>query len=262
MPSERDQGIDVTEVGADFKELQVFLRHFSFGHFAQGLPRQRHNFRRRTHHFIADRLEFLVLLKRNFLRHGIGIGAVHLALTAIPQVIQLRDFSVRREQFHDFIRELLCGFIQVAIDLFALVRSNFPAEERKLLIELGRNFIPTRTNLCGQFSHFCAKYLFQIIPRLRLPAINREQFLTENVRRHHLFDVVKPRLREIRLARIFRPHHHMRVRIGFLVVVRRIPTKIFGRDMHRLCNIIAAGTEQMHPLRGGIIAESFGILPL
>ena len=87
MPSERNQGIDVTEVGADFKELQVFLRHFSFGHFAQGLPRQRQNFRRRTHHFIADRLEFLVLLKRNFLRHGIGIGAIHLALTAIPQVI-------------------------------------------------------------------------------------------------------------------------------------------------------------------------------
>ena len=226
------------------------------------MPRQRQNFRRGTHHFIADGFEFLVFFKRNFLRHDIGIGAIHLALTAIPQVIQLRDFSVRREQFHDFIRELLCGIIQIAIDLFALVRSNFPAEERKLLIELGRNFIPTRTNLCGQFSHFCAKYLFQIIPRLRLPAINREQFLTENVRRHHLFDVVKPRLREIRLARIFRPHHHMRVRVGFLVVVRGIPTKIFGRDVHRFCNIIAAGTEQMHPLRGTIIAEPFGILAL
>ena len=87
MPTERDQGIDITEVGADFKELQVFLRHFSFGHFAQGLPRQKQNFRRRTHHFIADRFEFLVLLKRNFLRHDIGIGAIYLALTAIPQVI-------------------------------------------------------------------------------------------------------------------------------------------------------------------------------
>ena len=87
MPSERNQGINITEVGADFKELQVLLRHFSFGHFAQGLPRQRQNFRRGTHHFVADRLEFLVLLKRNFLRQDIGIGAVHLALTAIPQVI-------------------------------------------------------------------------------------------------------------------------------------------------------------------------------
>ena len=262
MPSERDQGIDVTEVGANFKKLQVFIRHFSFGHFAQGLPRQRQNFRRRTHHFIADRLEFLVLLKRNFLRHGIGIGAVYLALTAIPQVIQLRDFSVRREQFHDFIRELLCGFIQIAIDLFAFVRRNFSAEEREFLIELGRNFIPARTNLCGQLPHFCAKCLFQIVPRLRLPAINREQFLTENVRCHHLFDVVKPRLREIRLARILRPHHHMRVRVGFLVVVRGVPTKIFRRDVHRFCNIIAAGTEQIHPLRGTIIAEPFGILAL
>ena len=174
MPSERDQGIDFTEVGADFKELQVFLRHFSFGHFAQGLPRQRQNFRRGTHHFIADRFEFLVLLKRNFLRHDIGIDAVHLALTAIPQVVQLRDFSVRREQFHDFIRELLCGIIQIAIDLFALVRSNFSAEERKFLIEFGRNFIPACTNFSGQLPHFCAKCLFQIIPRLRLPAINRE----------------------------------------------------------------------------------------
>ena len=142
------------------------------------------------------------------------------------------------------------------------MRRNFSAEERKFLIEFGRNFIPTRANLCGQLPHFCAKCLFQIVPRLRLPAVNREQLLTENVRRHHLFDVVKPRLREIRLARILRPHHHMRMRIGFLVVVRRIPTKIFGRNVHRLCNIIAAGTEQMHPLRGGVIAEPFGILPL
>ena len=54
----------------------------------------------------------------------------------------------------------------------------------------------------------------------------------------------------------------MRVRVGFLVVVRRIPTKIFGRDVHRFCNIVAAGTEQIHPLRGGIIAEPFGILAL
>ena len=183
-------------------------------------------------------------------------------MTAIPQVVQFRDFPVRREQFHDFIRELLCGFIQIAIDFFALVRRNFSAEERELLIEFGRNFIPACANLCGQFPHLCAKCLFQIVPRLRLPAINREQFLTENVRCHHLFDVVNPRLREIRLARILRPHHHMRVRIGFLVVVRGIPTKIFGRDVHRFCNIIAAGTEQMHPLRGGIIAEPFGILPL
>ena len=142
------------------------------------------------------------------------------------------------------------------------MRRNFSAEELEFLIEFGRNFIPACTNLCGQLPHLCAKCLFQIIPRLRLPAINREQFLTENIRRHHLFDVVNPRLREIRLARVLRPHHHMRVRIGFLVVVRGIPTKIFGRDMHRLCNIIAAGTEQMHPLRGGIIAEPFGILPL
>ena len=54
----------------------------------------------------------------------------------------------------------------------------------------------------------------------------------------------------------------MRVRIGFLVVVRGIPAKIFGRDVHRFCNIVAAGTEQMHPLRGTIIAEPFGILAL
>ena len=142
------------------------------------------------------------------------------------------------------------------------MRSDFSAEERELLKELGRNFIPTRANFSGQLAHFRAKCLFQIVPRLRLPAINRQQFLTENVRCHHLFDVVNPRLREIRLARILRPHHHMRVRVGFLVVVRRIPTKILGRDVHRFCNIIAAGTEQMHPLRGGIIAEPFGILAL
>ena len=59
--------------------------------------------------------------------------------------------------------------------------------------------------------------------------------------------------------RIYRPYHHVHVRMLFLVMVRGNPTEIGRSDSHLPCNIVATGTQEIHPLFRAVVTEPLRI---
>ena len=80
------------------------------------------------------------------------------------------------------------------------------------------------------FSYKCfdtiATARLDIISCLGLLFINLQMLLAKDIRGESLLDVVDALARKIRLLRSGRSHHHVDVRVGFLVVIGGDPAKI------------------------------------
>ena len=52
---------------------------------------------------------------------------------------------------------------------------------------------------------------------------------------------------QVRLPRLFRPRHHVNVRVTALIVERSVPAKVLRRNVHRLCDVVPMRPQQRPP---------------
>ena len=70
-----------------------------------------------------------------------------------------------------------------------------------------------------------------------------EQFLTEDLIGQRGLDLPYPIFGQVRLVGFHRPRHHVDMGMVSLVMERRVPAKVFRRDLHRRGDVIAVGTQ-------------------
>ena len=81
-------------------------------------------------------------------------------------------------------------------------------------------------DLGAKLGDLLAATLLDILSCIGLLFINLDMLLAIDIRGEGLLDVVDALARKIRLLGTGRPHHHVDVRVGFLVMIGGNPTKI------------------------------------
>ena len=108
--------------------------------------------------------------------------------------------------------------------------------------------------LTGRVLHLLCKrqhsrpcFPYQLVAGLTFVLVDVQQFLPKDLVGQDRLDFPNPIPVQVRLPRLFRPRHHVNVRVTALVVERRIPAKVLRRDVHRLCNIVSVRPQQRPP---------------
>ena len=81
-------------------------------------------------------------------------------------------------------------------------------------------------DLGAKLGDLLAATLLDILSCIGLLFINLDMLLPIDIRGEGLLDVVDALARKIRFLGTGRPHHHVDVRVGFLVMIGGNPTKI------------------------------------
>ena len=100
--------------------------------------------------------------------------------------------------------------------------------------------------LCKR-QHGRARFPHQLVAGLAFVLIDVQQFLLKDLVGQDGLDFPNPIPVQVRLPRLFRPRHHVNVRMTALVVERRIPAEVLRRDVHRLRDAVPVRPQQRPP---------------
>ena len=89
--------------------------------------------------------------------------------------------------------------------------------------------------------------VYQLVARLAFVLIDVQQLLLKNLVCQDGFDSPNPIPVQVSLPRLFRPCHHVNVRVTTLVVECRVPAEVLRRDVHCLRNIVPVCPQQRPP---------------
>ena len=96
-----------------------------------------------------------------------------------------------------------------------------------------------------QHSRPCFPY--QLVAGLALVLVDVQQLLLKDLVGQDRFYFPDTFPVQVRLPRLFRPRHHVNVRMTALVVERRIPAKVLRRNVHRLREVVPVRPQQRPP---------------
>ena len=100
--------------------------------------------------------------------------------------------------------------------------------------------------LCKR-QHGRACFPHQLVAGLAFVLIDVQQFLLKDLVRQDRFYFPDTFPVQVRLPRLFRPRHHVDVRVTALVVERRIPAEVLRWDVHCLCDVVPVRPQQCPP---------------
>ena len=87
------------------------------------------------------------------------------------------------------------------------------------------------------------------------------ELLTEDVVGQHRAHLGDAGTGQVPLFGIFRPEHHMDMRVSALVVVGSVPAQLVGRYPHGIRQLALVSHEEPPPAGGAVIAQTGSILP-
>ena len=95
--------------------------------------------------------------------------------------------------------------------------------------------------------HSRTRFLHQLVAGLALVLVDVQQLLLKDLVRQDGFDFPDTFPVQVSLPRLFRPRHHVDVRVTALVVERSVPAKILRRNVHRLRDVVPVCPQQRPP---------------
>ena len=195
---------------------------------------------------ILDLPEFLLLGERRALPLFFRVEIVQPALQLPPAPVA---FIHARQQFHlidngiDFLLEV---FRQISVGLLSLDAAKLQRQLPNHLLRL-RMLAGRVLHLLCKRQHSRACFPYQLVAGLTFVLVDVQQLLPKDLIGQDGFDLLNPVTVQVRLPRLFRPRHHVDVRVTALVVERRIPAEVLRRDTHCLRNVIPVRPQQRPP---------------
>ena len=195
---------------------------------------------------VLDLPEFSLLGERRTLPLFFRVEIVQPALQLPPAPVA---FIHARQQLHlidngiDFLLEILR---QISIGLFTLDAAKLQRQFPDHLLCL-RMLAGGVLHLLCKRQHSRPRFPYQLVAGLTFVLVDVQQLLLKDLVRQDGLDFPNPIPVQVRLPRLFRPRHHVNVRVTALVVERRVPAKVLWRDVHCLRNVVPVRPQQRPP---------------
>ena len=195
---------------------------------------------------ILDLPEFFLLGERRTLPLLFRIEIVQPALQLPPTFVA---FIHTRQQLHlidngiDLPFEILR---QISIGLFTLDAAQLSRQLPDHLLRF-RMLTGGVLHLLCKCQHSRPCFPYQLVAGLTFVLVDVQQFLPKDLVGQDRLDFPNPIPVQVRLPRLFRPRHHVNVRVTALVVECRIPAEVLRRNVHRLRNVVPVRPQQRPP---------------
>ena len=195
---------------------------------------------------ILDLPELLLLGEWRTLPPFFRVEIVQPALQFPPTFVA---FIHARQQLHlidDGVDLPLEIFRQIPVGLFTLDAAQLQRQFPDHLLCL-RMLAGGVLHLLRKRQHGRACFPHQFVAGLTFVLVDVQQLLLKDLVRQDRFYFPDTFPVQVRLPRLFRPRHHVNVRVTALVVERRIPAKVLRRDVHRLRDVVPVRPQQRPP---------------
>ena len=195
---------------------------------------------------ILDLPEFFLLRERRALPLFFRVEIVQPALQLPPALVAFIHTLQQLHLIDDGIDLPLEILRQIPVGLFSLDAAKFQRQFPDHLLCLRM--------LAGGVLHFLCKRLHsracfphQFVAGLTFVLVDVQQLLLKDLVCQDGFDFPNPVPVQVRLPRLFRPRHHVDVRVTALVVECRVPAKVLWWNVHRLRNVVPMRPQQRPP---------------
>ena len=175
------------------------------------------------------------------------IIALQRVAQAVPDRIIRRHLRQLLQFIHDGIHHILERLFEISVLLFAADRAQFQRKLQQLLLDR-RGRIRDRFHTINQIVHDRPRRFGHFFVRYVLLDIDFFQFIRVNCIGQNRLHMQQPVFPQETILWIVRPEHHVDMRMLAFVVKRRIPAKMFRRDLHGLGKVILSVKRQLSAL--------------